>query len=83
MGEEVRPKHPRKRDDLFSNYTEQRDFELWAFGNSSVSYDLALMHTWNSRHGAVVWLVHDEGINDSLKKMVEVWKGLSNEGKEE
>ena len=62
------------RGDLFSNYTEQNEFELWAFGKSPVSYDLSLMHTWNSRHGAIVWLVRDEDIRDSLKKMIHAWR---------
>lgn len=59
--------------DTFKNVEYQRDFELWAFGYSPVSYGMSAMHAWNSRHGDSYYALPNECVDDSLKKMVEVY----------
>lgn len=57
--------------DTFKSVEYQREFELWAFGHSPVSYEISLMHTWNSRHGDKYHALPHENVDASIRKMVD------------
>ena len=63
----------------FSSYEEQRDFELWAFGRSPVTYDFSVLMSWNSRFGDKLYIHSNSQIKDSLLKMKNIWKNELNE----
>lgn len=64
--------------DTFKNLEHQKEFELWAFGHSPVSYEISLMHTWNSRHGDKYYALPDESVDASVRRMVEVYENSLN-----
>jgi hypothetical protein len=58
----------------FKNYEDQVAFELWAFGKCGEPYTIQKMYTWNSLHGEKLYLLADETMSDSLKKMYEIYE---------
>lgn len=61
-------------EEMFKDQEEQHAFELWAFGTIPTTYNLPIMHSWNSRHGDKVWIEESENIQHSLKKMYQLWR---------
>jgi len=61
--------------ETFNGLDEQREFELWAVGESPHEYCINTMHAWNSRHGELYFARSDEDVAASLSKMKAIWLG--------
>lgn len=57
----------------FKDQQELESFGYWAFGKSSAQiYDC--MDLWNERHGSKLILHSGDQYEDTLPKMIELWK---------
>lgn len=59
---------------MFSSYEEQKNFEIWAFGASPITYNITTMHAWNSHHGDEFYANPHDDIGDDLDTMFFLYK---------
>lgn len=57
------------KDYLKISDEEERNFELWAFGPSSILYKEDSIWSWNCRHGDILLIEGHHDIKESLEKM--------------
>lgn len=59
----------------FKDFEDQKAFEKWAFGRTPIEYDIAMMHSWNSHHGNMLYVRESDSMRDSLNRMYNLFNG--------
>jgi hypothetical protein len=67
------------KEHMFESYEEELQFNLWAFGRATFTYDIEALELYNEKHAHLHELKPDDVVLESLKKMYEIWKRSSNE----